>query len=129
MPTDKQIEASRANGARSRGPVTEDGKARSARKDPRKGLAQAVLLPGESRARFNELLEHLNEALQPETAIDHLMIGKMAASHWRQIRIWDQEKHGEKNLTDLEMRLDRQFCRSLDRYLKLRTLRNPRPSA
>jgi len=71
MPTDKQIEASRVNGARSRGPVTEEGKARSGRKDPGKGLAQALLLPGESRRRFNDLLDHFNEALKPETAFDH----------------------------------------------------------
>jgi hypothetical protein len=49
-------------------------------------------------------------------------VGKLAASHWRQIRIWNLEKEGAKGLGDHEMRLDRQFFRTLDRYMKLRTL-------
>ena len=119
--SESQIAASRANGARSRGPVSPDGKARSSRNSTSHGLlARAILLDGESRDRFNNLVQLLNEALKPETAIDHLLVGKMAASHGRQVRIWNLEREGEKGLGDLEMRLDRQFFRTLDRYLKLR---------
>ncbi len=46
----------------------------------------------------------------------------MAAAHWRQMRIWTLERQGDKTLSDYEMRLDRQFFRSLDRYLRLRTV-------
>ena len=121
--TPKQIAASRRNGARSRGPVTEGGKRRSSGNRTRHGLlAKAILMEGESRGRFDALLQLLNDALRPETAIDHLLVGKMAASHWRQMRVWNLEREGEHNLTDHEMRLDRQFFRALDRYIKLQTL-------
>lgn len=119
--TDKQLAASRLNGTRSRGPVTEAGKRHSSRNGTRHGLlAKALLMEGESRGRFDALVQLLNDALHPETAIEHLLVGKMAASHWRQLRIWNLEREGEKNMNDHEMRLDRQFYRALDRYLRLR---------
>ena len=123
MRSEKQIAASRANGARSRGPKTPEGKARAARNSLRHGLlARAVVLEDESRAKFDTLVCQLNEALQPQSAIEHLFIGKMAAAHWRQLRIWELERAGHASLNDLEMRLDRQFFRTFDRYLRLKTL-------
>jgi hypothetical protein len=71
MPTEKQRAASRANGARSRGPKTPEGK-----------------------ARFDELVELLNSSLRPKTEMD-------------------------RSLGDREMRLDRQFFRTFDRYFKM----------
>jgi len=125
MRTPKQIAASRANGALSRGPTTPEGKAKAARNNNRHGLlAKAVVLEGESEALFNELVDKLNESFKPESQIDHLLVGKMAAAHWRQIRIWELERAGEPNLNDFEMRLDRQFFRTLDRYVRLRTMKN-----
>jgi hypothetical protein len=119
--TPKQIAASRLNGTRSRGPATEAGKRQSSQNGKRHGLlARAILMEGESRGRFNALVQLLNDALQPESAIEHLLVGKMAASHWRQLRIWNLEREGERNLNDHEMKLDRQFFRALDRVLKLR---------
>jgi len=121
MPTEEQINASRLNGAKSLGPATEDGKARSSRNSTRHGaLAKAVVFPGESRRLFNELVDKLNGSLHPENDMDNLLIGKMAAAHWRQLRIWESEKAGQAQPPDLEMRLDRQFHRSLDRYMRLR---------
>ena len=122
MRSEKQKAASRANGARSRGPKTPEGKARAARNSLRHGLlARAVVLEDESRARFDTLVCQLDEALQPQTAIEHLFVGKMAAAHWRQLRIWELERAGHAPLNDLEMRLDRQFFRTFDRYLRLQT--------
>jgi hypothetical protein len=61
MATDKQKAASRANGALSRGPKTPEGKARSARSQLNPGLfTQAILLKGESRERFEEIVEALH---------------------------------------------------------------------
>ena len=122
MRTDKQIAASRANGAKSRGPLSPEGKTRSARNSLKHGLlARIVVLPDESSSRFENFVALLNEALHPETAMDHLLIGKMAAAHWRQIRIWNREREGDKTLGDEEMKLDRQFFRSFDRYLRIRS--------
>lgn len=122
MASDKQIAAARLNGARSRGPITPEGKARAARNSTRHGtLARAILLEGESRDRFDDLVKNLNETLNPRNPIDHLLIGKMAATHWRLIRLWNLEKEGKLPPGDLEMRLDRQFYRTFDRYFKTRS--------
>jgi hypothetical protein len=75
MRTDRQIEASRANGARFRGPVTAEGKYNSPR-----------------NAMTHGLLAELEEELQPETSIEHTLIEKMAAARWRQFRLWGMEK-------------------------------------
>ncbi len=120
MPTDKQVSASRKNGARSRGPVTPQGKRNSARKiSPYSGLARSVVLEGESRVRFDALIVKLTQSLKPQSDLDHLLIGKMATSHWRQIRLWESETAGQSAQPDLEMRLDRQFFRTLNHYMRL----------
>ena len=128
--SEKQIEASRKNGARSRGPVTPAGKANSGRNSSRHGLlSKAVVLKGESRRRFQDIIDRLNSSLNPDTDIDHLLIGRMAAAHWRQIRLWETENSGVSNVTptdkSLETRLDRQFMRNLNGYLRLRTVQPP----
>ena len=54
MQSEKQIRTSRANGARSRGPVTEQGKRHSARNGIRNGLlAQTVVLDEEDMKRLS----------------------------------------------------------------------------
>jgi hypothetical protein len=103
MASDKQKAASRANGARSRGPVTPDGKLRSSRsaqvRSPahrnileRGLLTRTVVLDGESRPRFQALMTSLQEELKPETAIENLLVHKMAAAHWRLMRVWAMER-------------------------------------
>ena len=120
MATDKQIAANRLNALKSRGPVTPEGKARSARKPIRPGsLARVVLRDGESRAQFNEVVERLNLVLKPKNDIDHLLIGKMSAAHWRQLRLWQLEQSGDTGDPHLEMTFDRQFFRHFDHYLRL----------
>lgn len=124
--TEKQKAASRLNGARSRGPVTPEGKAASIRKPIRRGaLARVFLHKRESRKNFNEVLDRLNYVLQPTTDIDHLLIGKMAVAHWRTLRVWFEEKSGKQIDNGLETTFDRQFYRSFDRYLRLHPQYNP----
>ena len=153
MATDKQIAASRANGAKSRGPVTPEGKRNSSRKNQQHSLlARAVVLEGESRSRFNALLSSFIDELHPETVIENLLVRKMAVAHWRQMRVWEMEKaglaHGARSVADnaaenqdpatrdaiafrasgaqmneAEMRFDRQFTRALDRLERFRASR------
>ena len=60
MRTPKQIAASRANGARSKGPVTAQGKRNSSRNSIRHGLfADTIVLEEEKKDEFFELLHEL----------------------------------------------------------------------
>ena len=130
--TEKQIAASRANGARSRGPK------RAPTSDPDapdyRSLARAIVRGNESRSRFNNFVDELAAFLKPASPVEYLLVGKMAAAHWRQLRLWEREKEatvpgGFMNAAPLEAstgpeetRLDRQFYRALDHFLKIHPL-------
>jgi hypothetical protein len=95
MPSDKQIQASKANGALSRGPITESGKRNSARNHIRHGLlAQTVVLEEEVASRFRELLAAYMEEYQPRTASQVSLVETMAVARWRQLRVWGAQKAG-----------------------------------
>ena len=108
MSSTLRIDASRANGAKSRGPVsaigkaasaanaihahgavTPEGKARSSQNATRHGmLAQSVVLPSESEAGFTELLADLQEEFKPETRSEARLLEIMAVCDWRRSRLW-----------------------------------------
>ena len=122
MPTDKQKAASRANGARSRGPKTPEGKARSARNSLNHGLlARAILLEGESHATA------LTTSSAPSTnppprqrlrAPPHRQNGRRPLAPDPHL---DPSERSHSSLAEHEMRLDRQFFRAVDRFVRLRT--------
>lgn len=118
MRTEKQIAASRANGARSRGPKST--RIAAVHAGDYKTLGRAILHEGESRHGFEDLVSEIVAWMKPESPIDHILIGKMLAAHWRQLRLWYREKEGGNYLGADETRLDRQFYRAFDRYFKLR---------
>jgi hypothetical protein len=81
--------ASRANGARSRGPVTPEGKARSAGNAVRHGiLAKCIVLRSESRDAFQELMDGFISRFQPADEIEMNLVEEMAAAVWRTRRFW-----------------------------------------
>jgi hypothetical protein len=91
--TPKQIEASRTNGARSRGPITENGKQNSARNSIRHGLlAETVVLEEEATGRFMDLLLQYMDEHQPATATQVTLVETMAVARWRQLRVWGAQK-------------------------------------
>ena len=93
MRTERQIEASRVNGAKSRGPVTPEGKRNSSANAIKHGLlAETVVLKGELEDRFLQVIAEIDQELQPETPIEHALVEKMAVSRWRQLRLWGMEK-------------------------------------
>jgi hypothetical protein len=93
MRTDKQIQASRANGARSHGPVTPEGKRNSAHNSTRHALlASTVVLEEEIEERFHDLLEEYTEDYQPRTATETSLIETMAVARWRLLRVWGAQK-------------------------------------
>ena len=151
MRTDKQIEASRLNGSKSRGPVTAQGRRNSGLNKIRHGLfASTILLDGESRERFAALMDSLYAEYQPQTTSQELLVEKMAVAQWRQMRLWTYERCAitreaakqraatglssaqmvdsiaysvisPSALSQHEMRLDRQFDRCYDRLTKLKS--------
>jgi len=98
-----EIEASRANGAKSRGPVTiagrlaalansakcagtvtQAGQARSAQNPIRHGiLAESVVLDGESIKWFTEVLSTLQHEFLPVSAIELRYVETMPSAEWR----------------------------------------------
>ncbi|MGA2713091.1 MAG: hypothetical protein ABSG41_08270 [Bryobacteraceae bacterium] len=95
MRTERQTQASRANGAKSSGPATPEGKLASSRNATTHGmLSGTIVLEGESKDRFRALLAALHEELQPRTPIETSLVENMAVARWRQMRIWGMEKAG-----------------------------------
>jgi hypothetical protein len=93
MPSDKQIQASKANGVRSSGSVTEQGKRNSARNSTRHGLlAQTVVLEEESADRFLELHAAYIDEYKPRTASQLSLVETMVVARWRQLRVWGAQK-------------------------------------
>ena len=93
MATEKQRQASRANGARSRGPSTPQGKLNSSRNSFRHGLlAGTVVLEVESKGRFLELAKELFAEYQPATPTETMLVETMAAARWRLLRTWGLQK-------------------------------------
>jgi hypothetical protein len=93
MRTPKQTEASRANGAKSKGPVTPQGKRNSSRNSTRHGLlAETIVLEAELAGRFLQLLDSLIEEHRPRTPTETMLVDTIAAARWRQDRIWGMQK-------------------------------------
>ncbi|HKD06322.1 MAG TPA: hypothetical protein VKB79_10520 [Bryobacteraceae bacterium] len=87
--SEAQKEASRQNGARSHGPITEEGKAISSRNALRHGLvANTVLIPGESPEEFQRLLAGQILEFEPQTPNELMLVEAMVVAKWRQMRAW-----------------------------------------
>ena len=85
----KRAIASRANGAKSRGPITEEGKRRSSQNAIRHGLlANIVVLKDEGKHIFEEILDQHIRKFNPADDVEHDAVDEMAAAHWRIRRLW-----------------------------------------
>ena len=101
MSTERQQQASRENGSKSHGPVTEAGKLNSSQNALKHGmLSGTVVLECESTDRFLSLVATLFEEFQPQTPFEESLIEDMAVARWRRMRIRGMEKAG----IDCEMR-------------------------
>ncbi len=90
-PEGKRISA--ANAAHSTGPVTPEGKARVSQNAVKHGiLARSVVLPGECPRNFEKSLAAFRDELRPRTYIENELVEVMAAAHWRRKRAWCVEK-------------------------------------
>lgn len=100
MSSELKRETARSNGAKSHGPVTPEGKARSAANSRRHGLAAAnIVLPGESADHFQHLLADYMHQFQPQTGVEADLVEVMAVARWRLRRLLAIEAR----LFDLEL--------------------------
>ena len=84
MRTQAQAEASRRNGALSRGPVTPEGKARSRWNATRHGLqAERLVVMAEDEKDFEDCLEAFRDDLRPAGALEESLVERVALLHWR----------------------------------------------
>jgi hypothetical protein len=121
-------EASRRNGAKSRGPKSPEGKARSAQNALKHGLRARkwVVLHGESAAEFERLEAALIEELAPEGVLQSLLAQRVAAAVWRLGRAEQLETQlfAENGLTGRSFGLalirDCNGARSFDTLLRYR---------
>jgi hypothetical protein len=80
----RRILSSRTNGARSIGPVTAEGKRRSAQNATSHGLlAHQIVMQDESPEGFEAAMNNHLARLQPADGMEFLMVEEMVASHWR----------------------------------------------
>src|SRR5215212_5025264 len=90
--SEKRIQAARANGAKSRGPVTKEGKANSSRNAIRHGLLASTVLVGEEcRHNFKAVFDLFVQRFRPADGVELCMIEELAASTWRLRRVWAME--------------------------------------
>jgi hypothetical protein len=94
MSSDRKKKSSRANGAKSHGPTTPDGKKRSSQNAVQHGLlAQCLLLTGEEAANFEILMQNHERRFQPADGIELGIVEEMCAAYWRLHRVWTIETH------------------------------------
>ena len=88
MPTDRQRESARRNGARSKGPVTPEGKAASSQNAVRHGIySKSVVLACESQEDYDALLAELSKEYQPAGFVEAQYVRDIADARWRLQRI------------------------------------------
>jgi hypothetical protein len=94
MVSDLKSETARANGAKSRGPTTDEGKEKSSRNSLKHGLTAGngnILLDSEDPAQFDEVLNKLLGIHEPATPAENDIVEEMVAARWRIRRMWTIE--------------------------------------
>ena len=126
-----RAEASRRNGARSSGPVTPEGRARSSRNALRHGLCaeKHVVVDGESAQAFAAFEAALIDDLAPQGALQTLLAGRIARAAWRleraeriEAELFAREMDGPFGGGDLGLALirDGNGARAFDTLLRYR---------
>jgi len=83
-----KTETARINGAKSRGSITPEGKARSSANSRSHGLAAAsILLDGESSEQFQLVRADFMSHFQPQAAVETDLVDVMAIARWRLRRL------------------------------------------
>jgi hypothetical protein len=83
-----KAETARANGAKSNGPVTEEGKSIASQNSLKHGLTSSrVVLPGESQEEYDRLEAAFMNRFKPHDELEQELVHEMASARWRLRRI------------------------------------------
>jgi hypothetical protein len=124
-----RAQASRLNGARSRGPRSAEGKARSSQNALKHGLrAQKVVVLPEEDARAYEAHEAaLVAELAPEGALQTLFVRRVVAAAWRleraermEVELFENQRHPEREDLGLALIRDANGARAFPILLRYR---------
>ncbi len=126
--TPDQIAASRANGAKSRGPKSPEGKAASRLNATRHGVFTAALLvKDENEEELIELHRSYHDQFHPRGAAEEALVADMIQARWRILRLlrWEQRNPPTyfeqlERPARLQARLQRQHESALRALLALR---------
>ena len=89
---ERKADVARENGAKSHGPVTPEGKARSCLNAVTHGLtAETLVLQNEDPAAFNQLRDQYTAQFNPQTRTETDQVSILTASFWRLQRLWRVE--------------------------------------
>src|SRR5882724_8612355 len=139
MSTEAQIAANQANAQLSTGPITEEGKAASARNNTKHGLTYKgvlfFLLPWENAAEYIALQSELISQYFPFSATEMLLVERLAQHHWlrnRALLLQGQCFSPDGSVDDKRLALylryqtthERAFHKSLQDLLKLQDRRH-----
>ena len=133
MSTDSSISAralaSRRNGAKSRGPTTRAGKARSARNALKHGMraAKYLVLPDEDAAEFAAHEAALLAELAPQGTLQTILARRVAVAAWRLVRadrieahVFAERSYGAHPNSGIAMIRDGNGTRSVETLLRYR---------
>ena len=111
MPSELKSETARANGAKSKGPKTPEGKQRSSQNATQHGmLAETLVLHNENQAEFEKLRAAYMEKYQPVGPTETHLVQQIIACEWRQHRSWALETAlFDDEMTRLEPRLAKEY--------------------
>src|SRR5713226_8684232 len=102
MSTQRKIDSARANGAKSHGPVTEEGRKTSSMNALKHGLtARTVLFSNDNHADYDALLDSYIQSLQPIDPFEMDLIVEMVNAKWQQRRVQKFETELDRKSTRL----------------------------
>src|SRR6266571_2591593 len=101
MPTERQSESARINGAKSRGPKSAEGKKKSSRNSLQHGCtaSHTIILACEDPKDFERMVEKYDTMYKPVTLEEQDLVAEMISARWRIRRATGIET----NLLDCEM--------------------------
>src|SRR5579871_1912150 len=120
MSSQLKIDSARANGAKSHGPKTGEGRKISSQNALKHGLYSAsVVLSTESREEYDQLLAAYSEHFLPEGPVEFHLVEEMVDAKWRDHRLRAIEADLiEDAMIDAKKRLDLEYVK-YDDIIKL----------